>query len=1440
MKEPLSRHDWLNLMEVSGPFLTVPVLEEVFPHGLQGLEPWRARRLRQAYDEWREAIDADDPELPALHRAWIDEVLATALEMDEIVLRRDDAIPDQLRATLPEHGLVLTPDLVLVDPNRGDTPLLLVHVLDPETDLERARRFGGLVATPAERMVTLLRATGCPLGLVTNGERWMLVHAPVGGVTTYASWYARLWGQEPETLRAFVSLLGVRRFFGPEDERLPELFERSLEHQDEVTEKLGDQVRRAVEVLVQALDRADQDRNRELLRDVSPRELYEAALTVMMRLVFLLAAEERGLLSLGDELYDAHYAVSTLRMQLRAEPEEILERRHSAWSRLLALFRAVYGGIEHPALSFPALGGSLFDPDRYPFLEGRKPGTSWRTHPAEPLPIDDRTVLLLLEAIQTLEGRTLSYRALDVEQIGHVYEGLLERTVERVDDVTLELEAAAKAKDPHVTLGELEAAALRGREHVVELLEGRSGRSASAIRNALDREPDDFLASRLLTVCRGDVELRDRILPYARLLRTDPWGYPLVHHVGAFVVVRGADRRETGTHYTPKSLTERIVEETLTPLVYRGPAEGKPREAWELKRPDELLDLKICDPAMGSGAFLVQVCRYLSERLVEAWAREEAEGRVLDVEGRVRRPDEDFDPLPADVEERAVVARRLVAERCLYGVDLNPMAVELAKLSLWLTTLAKGRPFEFLDHHLKTGDSLLGIHDLRQLTELRLDPTGEGQLRLFGKHVHKAVEEAIELRQIIAESPVRDLQDVKDMAELEAEAREKLRVAETLADALVGIVFAAGSGRKAEERLAILATLADEAAAGNEEVLDALRRRAAEDLAKDAPDGKPRRPFHWPLAFPEVFVRENGGFDAFVGNPPFLGGQLITGVMGTAYRDWLVERIAEGRRGSADLVAYFFLRVWSLLREGGGFGLLAVNTIAEGDTRQVGLEAMVKDGAVIHAAYPNEPWPGSAAVVTSRVHVHKGPWQSERRLSGRSVPFISPFLSDREEWTPKRLKANEGIAFQGSIVLGMGFVLTPEEAQRMLDADPKNADVIFPYLNGEDLNTDPEQRPSRWVINFWDWPEERARTYELPYRRVLERVKPTREKNNRKVYREKWWQYAEKRPALYHAIGRGHAFERHPDGWDPATKPMERVLVTTLHTKYFAPISVANNSIYSHALACFPMSGRVSETLLNSSIVRTWVYKQASTIGQGLRVTPSDCLETLPLPTGSFPFDFGSKRKELLKELGIGLTQLYNRFHDPTDRDPRLEELRELQREIDVAVVQAYGWDDLDLGHGFHEVPYLPENDRMRFTISEPARIEVLRRLAELNRRRYEEEVAQGLHTKGRAKKGSRKRAPRKTSRKAIAMSPGQTRLVFDVGASSTSSAPDAEDVIISYLRTHPGWHAKRDILAATGLADGAWNAAIRELVERGLVERRGERRGTRYRLNEQTVSGNE
>ncbi|ASK34552.1 hypothetical protein CEK62_09225 [Alcanivorax sp. N3-2A] len=873
MRQNDHHHVWLSLIEISGPFLAVPVLKEAFPQGLEELDAAKRRRLRQAYDEWCEALEIDDPRFADLHAAWIDEVLSRRLELDEEgrgdVLKRKDWCTAHLTAALPEYGISLSPDFAVV--GDGDQPLMLVHAYGEDADLDATQKRDGWASTPAERMVRLCRAMGCRLGLVTNGERWMLVDAPVGAVTTFASWYARIWVQEPVTLQAFVHLLGIRRFFVDESERLPALLDRSLKFQDEVTDALGQQVRRAVEVLIQSLDKADQDRNRELLGDVKESELYEAALTVMMRLVFLLSAEARGLLLLGDERYEANYALSTLRMQLRAESDEILERRWDAWSRLLAVFRAVYGGIEHENLRLPALGGSLFDPDRFPFLEGRARGSDWRTDVAKPLPIDNRTVLLLLEAIQQYQGRTLSYRALDVEQIGYVYEGLLERTVKRTAEVTLELDATKSAQSPWVTLAELESARLDGAERLAELLQQRSGSSASRVRNDLARPVDDALADRLLTACHGDTALRDRIKPFAHLVRTDPWGYPLVYPAGAFIVTTGSDRRETGTHYTPKSLTETIVAETFTPIAYVGPAQGTPREDWALKSPAELLDLKICDPAMGSGAFLVQTCRWLGDRLVEAWAQAEAQGHKVGAEGRVMDADANIEPLPRDTEARTIVARRLIAERCLYGVDLNPLAVELAKLSIWLVTLAKGRPFGFLDHNLRCGDSLLGIHSLDQLTQLSMHPTGKGQLRLFGQNVERAVREAIELRSRLREMPIRDIRDIEVMAHLDADARHRLEVSESIADAFIGEVFAAGGGGPGlENTLASLTAQAGQAVAGDRSALDAIVKRAYETLSVDLPSGKSVcSSFHWPLEYPEVFQGSRVGFDAVISNPPW-------------------------------------------------------------------------------------------------------------------------------------------------------------------------------------------------------------------------------------------------------------------------------------------------------------------------------------------------------------------------------------------------------------------------------------------------------------------------------------------------------------------------------------------------------------------------------------------
>ena len=173
-------------------------------------------------------------------------------------------------------------------------------------------------------------------------------------------------------------------------------------------------MRRAVEVLVQALDRIDADRQGQLLAGVGEKELYEAALTVMMRLVFLFCAEERGLLLLGDPLYDQHYAVSTLREQLREvadqHGEEVLERRHDAWCRLLATFRAVYGGVEHDRLRLPAYGGACSTPTASRSSKAARPARAGATRRAQPLPVNNRTVLHLLEALQVLQVKAAGRR----------------------------------------------------------------------------------------------------------------------------------------------------------------------------------------------------------------------------------------------------------------------------------------------------------------------------------------------------------------------------------------------------------------------------------------------------------------------------------------------------------------------------------------------------------------------------------------------------------------------------------------------------------------------------------------------------------------------------------------------------------------------------------------------------------------------------------------------------------------------------------------------------------------------------------------------------------------------------------------------------------------------------------------------------------------------
>lgn len=1368
-------NEWLALVEVSGPFLSLPVLNRVFPHGLEPHDPEVAKDLRGAYSEWDFDARGRRPSA-ALNASWVRYVLEQVLDLPKDLLKEGQAIPPGLEARVAELGETLRPDLVLVNPpdRDGGRPRLLVQIVPAGQNLDKPLEGARWKASLATRMMTLLQASGVRLGLVTNGEQWMLVYSPQGETTTYCSWFAALWLEEKFTLQAFRTLLGRRRFYGVQDsEGLLALLEESAQNQQEVTDQLGYQVRRAVEMLVHAIDREDRARDRNLLAGVEEKTLCQAALTVMMRLVFLFSAEERGLLLLGDPLYDQNYAVSTLRAQLREAAdqhgEDLLERRQDAWCRLLATFRAVHGGVQHDRLTLPAYGGELFDPDRFPFLEGRPPGTEWRKTPAEPLPIHNRTVLHLLEALQVLQGngpteaRRLSFRSLDIEQIGHVYEGLLDHTVKRAEGPVVGL-VGRKGQEPEVALSELEGWKQKSESELVTWLVQQTGRTANALRNLL--APGLIDEQRLLVACEGDEELRQRVRPFAGLIREDDNGYSVVIPAGSAYVTQGTDRRSTGTHYTPRSLTEPIVQYALEPQVYEGPAEGWPKEQWKLKPAAALLDLKVCDFAMGSGAFLVQACRYLAERLVESW--EEAEARaggrvVVTPEGELSTGAPDERPLPHDAEERLALARRIVADRCLYGVDRNDIAVEMAKLSLWLITLAKGKPFSFLDHHLKHGDSLVGTYwreglarpvflpaeipdeafnakpdDDRTVARSVRDRNAAeraGQSGLFGTGAAG-----------LDGSAYRKLADTPDtpegMRERERQYKALRRNRETQARLAAADLWAAAwfwPLRGPEGLRAPTTEL-------YREVLE-RGRIVSEDQTHAINAIRARIPFfHWSVEFPDVFAQ--GGFDAIVGNPPFLGGQRITGTLGDDYREYLVHHLAGAARGSADLCSYFFLRARTLLRTGGTFGLVATNTIAQGDTREVGLDQILNNGMVLPRAVQSRKWPGGAALEVAHLWGRSGGWSGEYVLDDRHVHGITSFLTvpGAVTGTPFRLTTNEGKSFQGSIVLGLGFVLMSEEAQVLMRCDPHNRDVVLPYLNGDDLNSRPDQSPSRWVINFFDWPlnrsapgswsaysiEERlaavragtvpedydgmvASDYPACLQIVEQRVKPERMKlkgrnpiADRRA--ERWWLFGGDAKKLYASI-----------------RGLDRVLSVSRHTKYVAHSFVSPACVFDVAVNVIIDRGGLFP-VLDSSFFDAWVRTYGSSLENRVRYTNTDCFETYPFPlsTGNLAQTgerYHKWRTHLSLSRSEGLTQVLNRYHNPRECAEDIGTLRNLHVEMDSAVAAAYGWTDMDLSHGFHDT-----KQGVRFTISEAARREVLARLLKLNHERYAEEVAQGLH----------------------------------------------------------------------------------------------------------------
>ncbi len=1347
--------DWLNLVDPDGAFLTTTELAATFPHGFEPMPAEQRTELRSRVAD----LDTDTGARTELRR-WL---LADVLDWDDL-LADGQQIPATALVHAAEHGVMLRPHLALLDAD--DQTKVRVGVftwpvgtrLDRRTDLTSAGDTWP--ASPIQRAETWCRESGVPLALVTDDDRWALVWAPRGAPAASCQWRLGDLADERILQAGLVSLLDARRFFAVEaDETLERLFERAADAEAEITKGLGTSVRRSVELLVAAISRDDVANDGRVLDGVAATEVYESAVTVLMRLVFLLFAEERRLLPAEDPLWAESYSVLTLRDDLRTsstrDGEDALERRSTAWHRLLATFRAVHGGANHDRLTLPAYGGSLFDPERFPFLEGRRtaehllagdvdlgPADDTPTGPGRPVAIDDRTVLAILDALLTIEvkagrgkvAQRVSYKALDVEQIGHCYEGLLDHNSIRVDALALGL-IGPDGAEPEIAISELEEHLDAGTEALCEWLadKERCNKKATALAKEFDKRPEGIELARLRVACGHDDEIVDRVLPFWGVIRSDLRGLPIVLLPGSQFVTQTSTRRNMGAQYTTKALAEEVARYTLEPLVYEpGPQNESDAEKWKLRAPSEILGLRICDPAVGSGAILTAAGRYLADRLI---------GSVIEHgpgDGAFAQRLSDMASAPA--EEQLVLARREVVDHCLYGVDKNPVAAEMAKLSLWLTTMARERPFTFLDHAIQVGDSLLGLTDVDQLRWLHLDPSERKNVGFATVAIDLRLKEASELARELQELSVVTVRDASEKQRLHDRLRVQLADLSIVADAIVGaaLVSAGKSGGSLEQRLEsqierVRATLDhDRPEVERAAAAEVLRGVATEWLRADLPDDAPapwdRHCLHWPLAFPEVFLEAGRtGFDGVVANPPFLGGKQISGAMGESLRQHLGTQIAEGAKGNADLAVYFLLRMCALASS---VGTLATNSVSQADSREVGLDRLLSGGWVVHRAVKTAPWPNDAGVEIAKVWLRAGSWTGQLVLEDEVVAGISASLEAerRVKGVPERLVGSSGRSFQGCVLATKGFILDEAEALDLLGRDDRNAAVVRPYLNGADLNDNSRQMASRWVIDFADLPIERASQYSEVFHLVESRVKDdVLAKRGYPGWSDRWWQFWNNRPAMRRAI----------DGYS-------RTLAITRHSYTVAPAFVPTGQVVSEASIVFAYDDDGHFGLLSSAPHWWWAHAWCSTIrSAGLRYSPTDAFETFPQPEIGRPswarIDEAGRvldqfRSDLMISTGLGLTKTYNRVHMEGEGDDGISRLRDLHVDLDFAVRDAYGWTDLDLDHHHWETA-----QGMRFTVSPEAKDELLDRLLELNHDRYAAEVAAGLHDK-KAKKIPAKR----------------------------------------------------------------------------------------------------
>jgi len=930
------------------------------------------------------------------------------------------------------------------------------------------------------------------------------------------------------------------------------------------------------------------------------QDFYQQLLSLVYRFLFLLVSEERGLIS-SDPVYINHYSISRLRKLV--DDYRTYNNYDDLWQGLRVLWKVFGDEKLAKYLKASPLNGDLFketDFDKFTISNRNLLEALW--------------YLFYYRENNSSPPLKVNYSALDVEELGSVYESLLEF-------------------EPFI----------------------------------------------------------DRSNPQSP----------------KFDFGSGTQRRLTGSYYTPAELVADLVHFALDPVIEERLKNLKTKQEKE----KALLSIKVCDPASGSGHFLLAAARRLGKELA-----------------RIRTGEDE--PAPDAIRE----AVRDVISHCIYGVDKNPLAVELCKVALWLEAHCEGKPLTFLDHHIRCGDSLVGIAGLDALKngipDEAYQPHGNDGRALARQAKKENADQRKSLlfqHEIVTQILSRFASELEGILDIPEDTVEELRAKSKgyhdLRDStdfcrllLAANVWTAAFFQSYSSNHSPLTTIS---------LQDALSRGILPDPRQNGfvfQAELERRFFHWALEFVEVF--NNGGFDVILGNPPFLGGLKISRAFGENYRKWM-KIIFAPFGGTADLCAAFYRRAFSLLKTGGRLGMVATNTMGQGDTRKSGLAVILRQGGVITFAKRFIKWPGAANVEVNLIAIHKPDEKNITTrclpiLDGQQVDFISSRLDAEPESEPVRLRQNEGRAFQGDIVRGIGFVLEKEEAEYLLSQDPSNAGCLFHYLNGDDLNSHPEQRPSRYVICFHDWELERAQQYPELLRIVEERVKPERDcltGPGDKRNREYWWQFGAYRSGMREAIA-----------------PLQRVLARSRVSELHAIVFVPKGYVYGDATVVFAFDDEYHFALLQSNIHEVWLRKQASSLRTDIRYTPTDCFDTFPFPPIEYEYmakgkcrleempqifqkaaqigtSYHEHRRQIMLTRQFGLTKAYNLFHDPDCQDADIIHLRELHIGMDQAILSCYGWDDLNLGHNFYK------NDRgqTRFTVSPEARRKLLRRLIDLN-----------------------------------------------------------------------------------------------------------------------------